>query len=313
MTKSMFRKAGVAWALTALALTILWCAGPTQATERIVLCEEFTATWCSGCPDAGAALSRLLDNYPDTFVMVQYHYHDAYSDPWGTAREDFYNVPGAPVAVFDGVEKLVAVHTYEEYEDAYEARRAVPTDVGLELSAEHVEGQTYRVRAEVCVEPDGEAKTVRVYIVQVLDYWPGPDQGEGDYHRNGFKQAADTEDLELIPGLCSMAERELTFDDHSWANQEDITIVAWVQEPNDAWPAEVHQAAILDWPFTEPECAGDLDGDGDTDHSDLGVLLGDWGCDDPVNGCAGDLDGDDDTDHSDLGVLLGDWGCGVSP
>ena len=57
------------------------------------------------------------------------------------------------------------------------------------------------------------------------------------------------------------------------------------------------------------ECAGDLDGDGDTDQADLGILLSDWGCDDPVNGCAGDLDDDDDTDQADLGVLLADWGC----
>jgi sulfatase modifying factor 1 len=56
-------------------------------------------------------------------------------------------------------------------------------------------------------------------------------------------------------------------------------------------------------------CVGDLDGDGDTDQSDLGILLGDWGCDDPVNGCAGDLDGDDHTDQADLGILLADWGC----
>ena len=58
-------------------------------------------------------------------------------------------------------------------------------------------------------------------------------------------------------------------------------------------------------------CVGDLDGDGDTDQADLGILLADWGCDDPVNGCAGDLDGDDKTDQADLGILLGDWGCGV--
>ena len=56
-------------------------------------------------------------------------------------------------------------------------------------------------------------------------------------------------------------------------------------------------------------CVGDLDGDNDTDQSDLGILLGDWGCDDPANGCAGDLDGDDDTDQADLGILLADWGC----
>jgi YVTN family beta-propeller protein len=59
-------------------------------------------------------------------------------------------------------------------------------------------------------------------------------------------------------------------------------------------------------------CAGDLDGDGDTDHSDLGILLADWGCvgSEPED-CPGDLDGDFDTDHSDLGILLADWGCGT--
>jgi len=56
--------------------------------------------------------------------------------------------------------------------------------------------------------------------------------------------------------------------------------------------------------------AADLDGDGDTDQSDLGVLLADWGC---TSGCTGDLDGDDDTDQADLGILLADWGCGTGP
>jgi hypothetical protein len=56
------------------------------------------------------------------------------------------------------------------------------------------------------------------------------------------------------------------------------------------------------------DCAGDVDGDGDTDHADLGILLADWGC---VADCVGDLDGDDDTDHADLGLLLADWGCGT--
>jgi len=59
-------------------------------------------------------------------------------------------------------------------------------------------------------------------------------------------------------------------------------------------------------------CPGDLDGDGDTDHSDLGILLADWGCvGSGPEDCPGDLDGDFDTDHSDLGILLADWGCGA--
>jgi predicted outer membrane repeat protein len=55
-------------------------------------------------------------------------------------------------------------------------------------------------------------------------------------------------------------------------------------------------------------CPADLDGDGDTDQSDLGILLADWGC---QSDCTGDLDGDGDTDQADLGILLGDWGCGT--
>ena len=41
------------------------------------------------------------------------------------------------------------------------------------------------------------------------------------------------------------------------------------------------------------------------------MLLGDWGC--TGGNCEGDLDGDGDTDQSDLGILLGDWGCGTVP
>ncbi len=53
---------------------------------------------------------------------------------------------------------------------------------------------------------------------------------------------------------------------------------------------------------------GDLDGDGDVDQADLGILLGDWGC--TGGDCAGDVDGDGDTDQADLGALLASYGAG---
>ena len=52
-------------------------------------------------------------------------------------------------------------------------------------------------------------------------------------------------------------------------------------------------------------CLGDLDGDGDTDQSDLGVLLAAY-----LINAQGDIDGDGDTDQADLGLLLSDFGCG---
>ncbi len=51
---------------------------------------------------------------------------------------------------------------------------------------------------------------------------------------------------------------------------------------------------------------GDLDGDGDVDQADLGILLGDWGC--TGGDCEGDVDGDGDVDQADLGELLGNYG-----
>ena len=50
------------------------------------------------------------------------------------------------------------------------------------------------------------------------------------------------------------------------------------------------------------QCPGDLDGDGDIDQSDLGILLSAY----LING-DGDIDGDGDTDQSDLGILLANY------
>ncbi|MCK4872555.1 MAG: PQQ-binding-like beta-propeller repeat protein [Phycisphaerales bacterium] len=46
-------------------------------------------------------------------------------------------------------------------------------------------------------------------------------------------------------------------------------------------------------------CPGDLNGDGQRDQSDLGILLASYNID-----AGGDIDGDGDTDQADLGVLL---------
>jgi DNA-binding beta-propeller fold protein YncE len=60
---------------------------------------------------------------------------------------------------------------------------------------------------------------------------------------------------------------------------------------------------------TGAPCPGDLDGDGEIGQSDLGVLLGDFGCESGGSGdCDGDIDGDGDTDQADLGVLLSRFG-----
>lgn len=60
-----------------------------------------------------------------------------------------------------------------------------------------------------------------------------------------------------------------------------------------------------------PSCAADLDFDGQTGQSDLGILLADYGCVSQERRCAADLDQDGQTGQSDLGLLLADFGCSV--
>jgi formylglycine-generating enzyme required for sulfatase activity len=52
-------------------------------------------------------------------------------------------------------------------------------------------------------------------------------------------------------------------------------------------------------------CAGDLNGDGVIDGSDLGQLLAAWG---PCESCAADVNANGVVDGADLGVQVGNWG-----
>ncbi|MFQ5805117.1 MAG: dockerin type I domain-containing protein [Phycisphaerae bacterium] len=58
-------------------------------------------------------------------------------------------------------------------------------------------------------------------------------------------------------------------------------------------------------------CPGDVDGDGDTDLTDLALLLAAYGSvpGDPNWNPAADFDEDGDVDLSDLAFLLSDYGC----
>ena len=72
---------------------------------------------------------------------------------------------------------------------------------------------------------------------------------------------------------------------------------------------------VTSYQVLDAGCPGDIDGDGDTDHSDLGELLAAWctQAGDPNWNPNADLDGDGHVGHGDLGILLADWGCGVNP
>ena len=83
--------------------------GSTRGTDRVVLAELFTATWCTYCPYAEAALHDLHEEYEGQLAILEWHTSDSdpYSTPEGEGRFDWYFPPrtGIPQCVFDGTEK----------------------------------------------------------------------------------------------------------------------------------------------------------------------------------------------------------------
>jgi hypothetical protein len=190
-------------------------------------------------------VSNLINSNPDNFALIGIHYGDIYSTTWGNKRRSFYDsiYAGTPCLVYDGLWDAWPMNTYAS---KLAAQQAVPTDVTLDLTA--VPGSAadaWDVTAEVCVESGGVGKTATVYMVEVLDGFPE----YRDFSRNGFSQAVDTEDVVLASGACETVVRTFELDATSAASPEDVSIIAWAQTVVDQGPAEVFQAAQMDWPF----------------------------------------------------------------
>ena len=247
------------------------------AADRCVLAEDFTATWCTHCPEAGLALSQLEDENPGELIGIQVHYNDPpYTIAWGTSRFSSYpNHLGLPDVWFDGVlQHLGATDvpaTHAAYLDLFNARQAVPTDVTIEIGGVQVDGPTYTLDARVCLEAEGVAKPVRIYIARALDHYP-----TGNQYRNCLMEVAATVDINLVPGRCQTVERTMTFDPTSWSQQGNIRVFAWAQVAGDSGVREVYQSALLAWPLTPlppPYKPGDLDCDGSISFADINPFV----------------------------------------
>lgn len=210
-------------------------------------------------------VNNLIQAYPN-FAVVEYHVgNDGYDTPWGQARYAFYDIlgDGIPWFAYDGLYDAWPINTYET---KLQQRLADPTDVTMSVWGSELGPDTYEITTEVCLETAGTGRTLRVYVVQVLD---GVWQIDGEpplpaYSRNTFKQAADTEDVPLAPDECAQVVRTFILDVDSMARIEDVKIVAWAQEPAASIPAKVHQAKESSWPFVEVNVFSDGFESGDT-------------------------------------------------
>jgi hypothetical protein len=249
-------------------------------------------------------VSSLIDNYADSFAVVEYHVSDAYAAAWGEARGGFYSIwsDGIPWFAYDG---LFDAWPISMYEPNLQARLAVPAPVTMDVAVTPLSDDMYEIATDLCLEDTADAMTVRVYAVVVEDRWPTTPS----YSRNTFRVETPTADILLEPGRCYRDTREVRIDP-GW-NPDNVKVIAWAQAPLDHIPAEVYQAAKAYGPFDQ--LMGDVDGDGDVDLGDLAALLAAYEtCDgDPLYNPAADLDDSGCIDLGDLAILLSVYGTGT--
>ena len=212
------------------------------AAPRKVIAENFTATWCTYCPDVANGLIMMMEEYPDTFFPIQVHGGDSYSTTWGDARQSFYGVPGYPTVWMDGVSSQVGSYgspsgNYNNLRSMYLQRQANYTDVTMEMCGEVVDSNTYTVSISVGIENSGTGKPMRIHCAQSLDSYPSTPS----YNYSCFKQA-DAQLITLNPGDSETISFTFDLDSSSTANLSDVNFFAWAQATNASGPAEVYQA-----------------------------------------------------------------------
>lgn len=189
--------------------------------------------------------------YPDNLELIGIHRTDAFVTPWGDHRMTvFYTYEGVPNFWVDSTTNVLGWYgnantQIAQWSARINNRLAIPTDITIDVSTVELNPPDGTFEANVCMEPDGTARTVRVFMVQVLDHYP-------DFttytYRNTVRAGYQVGDYALNPGECVPVQQSFTFGTDDLANTTNIKIVAFAQDPSDDGPAEVYQVGS-DWPY----------------------------------------------------------------
>lgn len=131
----MLVKSGESWILKGKNV----CDPPID--KQLVIVEFFTFRTCPGCPQAEAKLHSLQNQYPN-FFYLEHHTNMELALP-GELTAGYYNVTNAPVAIFQGTEKIIGSSDNElnQYQSLADALILIDTPISYQLQNVAVSGR----------------------------------------------------------------------------------------------------------------------------------------------------------------------------
>jgi thiol-disulfide isomerase/thioredoxin len=234
-----------------VAFLCAWCLPLWAVTQKVVVAEDFTATWCQYCPGAARGLDQLDDEQGDRLVVVAYH---ASGDPFYLAdydvRKNYYGVGGIPTVFFDGIKRVEGgVHDgsmYSTYLPIFNQRKAVANPIDIILSNSGLNEVTATI-----TNTSGGTVSGKLHFALIERHkaynWQG--MNELDYILRGMLPNANGVAVSIAAGETLQATR--TFNIQTGWNRNECRMVVFVQGTN----KEIYQGAEIDLPETIPMIA----------------------------------------------------------
>ncbi|MCA9260537.1 MAG: hypothetical protein KDA61_15095 [Planctomycetales bacterium] len=233
--------------IAALAIFFTSHAGFTQAAQRLVLMEKYSASWCPHCSEASRDIASLLSTDGEKFVTFDAFAstQGLYATPWGVERAfSFYGISGYPTVYFDGVESYAGSHeARDSYQSLIDARAAVPTHLAMDIAALPLGDNRYEVTTSLYLEPEGEPTELSIYVIEAIDQFGVYSDGVTRPHNTFWAALESARSVVISPGEIATVTQTIELDATSVANFDDVRLIAWAQNGSQGMPGEIDNAA----------------------------------------------------------------------
>ena len=228
-----------------------------QASQRVMVIEDFTATWCTYCPGGARGMEELDFRSYDSVVPIAYHPStSAPQDPYYTAdaaaRLSYYGITGYPTVVLDGSNKIVGgLHTgtmYPTYLNYFRTRMGVSSPLTIALSITYdTTGRTgtltIKVKNTSASSVSGQLHTV---LTESHIYYPWQGVDSLHYVERNMLPSSSGEAITIAAGDSLTKTRDFTVSASWVAGHCDF--VVFVQDNSSKEMYQGARIAIIDVP-----------------------------------------------------------------